>query len=135
MKLTGAAILVFRSSTSLQAAPAAYPYRSAAEGSFHRQRGSRTSRTAMGIQIVVGDGEPIGAALRRLKKRVEREGVAWERRWHTYFVDDTEIRRAKQFRKRFKTREAALVARITAGLSGPALHAAKVEFWRRTGKP
>ena len=30
MKLTGAAILVFRASTSLQAAPAAYPYRSAA---------------------------------------------------------------------------------------------------------
>src|SRR5262245_14754004 len=32
LNLTGAAILVFRASTSLQAAPAAYPYRSAAEG-------------------------------------------------------------------------------------------------------
>ena len=34
MKLTGAAILVFRASTSLQAAPAAYPYRSPREGRF-----------------------------------------------------------------------------------------------------
>jgi hypothetical protein len=41
----------------------------------------------------------------------------------------------KRFRKRFKAREAALVARMAAGLSGPALDEAKAEFWRRTGKP
>ena len=89
----------------------------------------------MGVRVVVGYGEPIGAALRRLKKRAEREGVAREVRWHAEFVGGTELRRAKRFRKRFKAREAALVARMAAGLSGPALDAAKAEFWRRTGKP
>jgi small subunit ribosomal protein S21 len=89
----------------------------------------------MGVRVVVGDGELIGAVLRRLKKRVEREGVAREIRWHVSFIDGTELRRAKAFRKRFKTREAALVARMAAGLSGPALAEAKAEFWRRTGKP
>jgi small subunit ribosomal protein S21 len=89
----------------------------------------------MGARVVVGDGEPVGAALRRLKKRVEREGVAWEVRRRSYFVGGTELRRAKEFRKRFKAREAALVARMAAGLSGPALDAAKAAFWRRTGKP
>ena len=89
----------------------------------------------MNVRIVVGDGEPIGAALRRLKKRVEREGVAWERRWHTHFVGGTELRRAKQFCKRYKAREAALLARMAAGLTGPALDEAKSEFRRRSGKP
>ncbi len=56
-------------------------------------------------------------------------------RRRSYFVGGTEMRRAKAFRKRFKAREAALVARMTAGLSGPALDAAKTGFWRRTGKP
>jgi small subunit ribosomal protein S21 len=89
----------------------------------------------MGVRVVIGESEPVGAALRRLKKRVEREGLAWEMRRRSYFVGGTELRRAKQFRKRFKAREAALVARMAGGLSGPALDAAKAEFWRRTGKP
>lgn len=83
----------------------------------------------------VGEREPIGAALRRLKKEAERAGVVRELRWHAYFVNGTERRRAKRFRKRFKAREAALVARMAERLSGPALDAAKAEFWRRTGKP
>ena len=49
--------------------------RSAAEGSFNRHPVSRTRCTAMGVRIVVGEGEPIGLALRRLKKQLEREGV------------------------------------------------------------
>ena len=102
---------------------------------FHRRRVSRTRRTAMGVRVVVGEREPIGVALRRLKKQAERAGVPRELRMHAEFVGGTEQRRAKRFRKRFKAREAALVAKMAAGLSGPALDAAKAEFWRRTGKP
>jgi ribosomal protein S21 len=89
----------------------------------------------MGVRVVVGEGEPVELSLKRLKKQLERAGVPGEMRWRVYFVDGTEVRRAKRFRKRFRTREAALVARMTAGLTGPALAAAKAEFWRRTGKP
>ncbi|MCE9562444.1 MAG: 30S ribosomal protein S21 [Planctomycetes bacterium] len=89
----------------------------------------------MGVRIKVAERETIGQALRRFKSQLEREGVAWELRRRGCFVDATEIRRAKQFQKKFKTRKAALLARISAGLSGPALDAARTEFWRRTGKP
>jgi ribosomal protein S21 len=70
----------------------------------------------MGVRVVVGDGEPIGMALRRFRKRVEEEGVVWEVRRRTYFVSNTELRRAKQFRKRFKSRRANLLARLETGL-------------------
>ena len=89
----------------------------------------------MGVRILVGEREPIEAALRRFKKQVERAGVPHEVRRHAHFVDGTELRREKRFRGRFKTREAALHARIAAGLTGPALDEAKAGFWRRTGKP
>jgi ribosomal protein S21 len=89
----------------------------------------------MGVRVVVGESESIGLALRRLKKQLERAGVPGEMRRQGHFVDGTEIRRAKRFRKRFKAREAALLARMAAGLTGTALDEAKAEFWRRTGKP
>ena len=89
----------------------------------------------MGVRVVVAEGETVGAALRRLKKQAERAGVSWEVRRRSYFVGGTELRRAKRFRKRFKAREAALLARMAGGLTGPALAEAKAEFWRRTGKP
>jgi ribosomal protein S21 len=89
----------------------------------------------MGVRVMVGEREPIGLALRRLKKQLERAGVPGEVRRHVSFVDGTEIRRAKRFRKRFRSREAALLARMALGLTGPALDEAKAEFWRRTGKP
>ena len=52
-----------------------------------------------------------------------------------HFVRTTDRRRAKAFRKRFQAWKAALLARVTEGLSGPALDAAEAEFRRRTGKP
>ncbi len=85
----------------------------------------------MGVRIVVAEGEPIGLALRRFKKRVEREGGFWEMRRRAYFVDGTQIRRAKRFQKRFKTRKTMLVAQM----AGESLAEARAEFWRRTGKP
>ncbi len=89
----------------------------------------------MGVRIVVAEGKPIGLALRRFKKMVEREGVAWEIRRRAYFVDGTEVRRAKRFRKRFKTREAVLVAQMAGELPVASLAAARVKFWMQTGKP
>jgi ribosomal protein S21 len=89
----------------------------------------------MGVRVVVGEREPIGLALRRFNKQLERAGVPGAMRRDVHFVEGTGIRRAKQFRTRFRAREAALLARMAAGLTGPALDAAKAEFWRRTGKP
>jgi small subunit ribosomal protein S21 len=89
----------------------------------------------MGVRVVVGEREPIGAALRRFKKQLEWEGVPLETRRRAYFVDGTEIRRAKRFRKRFKAREAVLVAQMAGELPVASIAEAQREFWRRTGKP
>jgi len=89
----------------------------------------------MGVRIVVVDGESIGAALRRFKKQVERAGVTWEVRWQSYFVRHTEVRRAKAFRKRFKTRKAALLSVLAGRPTVESAEKARAEFWRRSGKP
>ncbi|WP_197740646.1 30S ribosomal protein S21 [Tuwongella immobilis] len=81
------------------------------------------------------DSEPVEAALRRLKKQLDREGVLWELRRRSFFVNGTERRRAKAFRKRFKTRMAALIAQRNAGMSQSAIAQANAAFWQRTGKP
>jgi ribosomal protein S21 len=65
----------------------------------------------MGIRIVVAEREPIALALRRFKKLLERHGVAWEMRRRVYVADPTQVRRAKQFKKRFKARLATLMAK------------------------
>jgi ribosomal protein S21 len=88
----------------------------------------------MGVRIVVGECEAIELALHRFKRQVERHGVTWEVRRRSHFINNTSWRRAKTFRKRFKTREAALQAQIAAGWSGPKLDKATCTFWRRTGK-
>ncbi len=89
----------------------------------------------MSVRVVVGDGEPIGAALRRFKKQTERAGMPWELRRRVYFVRGTEVRRAKEFRKRFKAREATLQAQMSGELPVASVAEARAEFWRRTGKP
>ncbi|MGP0069033.1 MAG: hypothetical protein ACLQGP_36210 [Isosphaeraceae bacterium] len=50
------------------------------------------------------------------------------------FIDGTQVRRATRFRKRFKTREAVLVAQISGKLPVASIAGARAEFWRRTGK-
>ena len=82
---------------------------------FLPNRGFWGYRVIMGARVVVRDGEPIEAVLRRFKKRVEREGVAWEMRRRASYVRGTDERRAKGFRKRFKAREATFVARRASG--------------------
>jgi small subunit ribosomal protein S21 len=89
----------------------------------------------MGIRMRLHDGEPIGQALRRFKKLLARHGQIWEQRWHVHFVPATQIRRAKQFQKRFKARRATLLAQRAGEQPVASITEAAAEFWRRTGKP
>src|SRR5262245_39614790 len=75
---------------------------------FHRHRVSRTRRTGMGVRVVVGDGEPLGKALRRLKKLVAQQ----RRRRADYFIPQTEIRRAKAYRRAVLSRQETMLAKL-----------------------
>ena len=84
---------------------------------------------------MVGEGEPVGLALRRFKKLLERQGVAWEVRRRMYFAAPTQARRAKRFQKRFKARKATLLAQRAGEQPVSSLTEATEAFWKRTGKP
>jgi small subunit ribosomal protein S21 len=88
----------------------------------------------MAVRIVVRDREPIGLALRRFKKQMERQGVSWEMRRRKYFADATQIRRAKQFKKRFKARKATLLKQMAGEQPVVSLPEAKAVFRERRGK-
>jgi small subunit ribosomal protein S21 len=89
----------------------------------------------MGVRIVLADKEQIGQALRRFKKQLQREGVNWETMRRLAFLKPTQIRRAKEFQKRFKARKATLVAKM-AGEQPSAISTPELieTFWERTGK-
>ena len=89
----------------------------------------------MGVRIVLAEREPIGLALMRFKKLLERQGAAWEMRRRTYFSDLTQARRAKRFQKRFKARKATLLAQTAGEQPVSSLTEATTAFWNRTGKP
>jgi small subunit ribosomal protein S21 len=50
----------------------------------------------MGLRMRVHDREPIGAALRRFKKLVERSGMKGEVRAHEYYEKPCDLRRRKE---------------------------------------
>ena len=50
----------------------------------------------MGLRMRVHDREPIGAALRRFKKLVERSGMKRALRAHEYYEKPCEARRRKE---------------------------------------
>lgn len=89
----------------------------------------------MAVRIVVVEGEPISKALRRLKKKLECSGSAWEARRRRHVIDQTQERRAKQFKKRFKARQATLLAQRTGEQPVASLKEATTRFWKQTGKP
>jgi ribosomal protein S21 len=89
----------------------------------------------MGVRIVVGEGEPIGLALKRFRQLLEDQGVTSEMRRRAYFADSTQARRAKRFRKRFKARKATILAQRAGEQPVLSLTEASVAFWKRTGKP
>jgi small subunit ribosomal protein S21 len=59
----------------------------------------------------VHDREPIGAALRRFKKLVERSGVQKELRAHQYYEKPCEQRRRAESRKQRAARKALAPSR------------------------
>ena len=50
----------------------------------------------MSVEIKIRKGEPIERALRRLKKRLDREGVIRDVRSKRYFEKPSEVRRRKK---------------------------------------
>jgi small subunit ribosomal protein S21 len=62
----------------------------------------------MGLRMRVHDREPIGAALRRFKKLVERSGLKGELRAHQYYEKPCEERSRKEARRLSTIRKAAL---------------------------
>ena len=85
--------------------------------------------------MTLAEGEQIGLALRRFKKLLERDSSIRELRDHVYFIPATQVRRAKRFRRRFKTRKAALHALMAEKQSARVIAAALAAFWKRSGKP
>ena len=65
----------------------------------------------MGVKIVVGEREPIGLALRRFRKLLERNFIVYEMRQNRWFTTATEIRRKKEHRKCRKSRLATQLAK------------------------
>lgn len=62
----------------------------------------------MGLRMRVHDREPIGAALRRFKKLVERSGMKKELRAHEYYEKPCEARTRKEAKRRSTIRKAIL---------------------------
>jgi small subunit ribosomal protein S21 len=60
----------------------------------------------MPLRMRVHDREPIGAALRRFKKLLERSGVTRELRKRKYYEKPCETRRRATLRKRAAIRKA-----------------------------
>ncbi len=89
----------------------------------------------MGVRIVVWDGEPISQARRRFRKKLEISGALWEARRRAYPADPAQERRAKRFQKRFKARQATLLAQHVGEQPVVSVTKAMARFWARTGKP
>jgi small subunit ribosomal protein S21 len=65
----------------------------------------------MGLRMRVHEREPIGAALRRFKKLVERSGLKGEMRAHEYYEKPSETRRRQAVRRIKAIRKAATTPR------------------------
>ena len=62
----------------------------------------------MPLRMRVHDREPIGMALRRFKKLLERSGIQKEVRKRKYYEKPCEVRRRAQMRKQSAIRKAQL---------------------------
>ena len=62
----------------------------------------------MGLRMRIHDKEPIGQAMRRFKKLIERSGMQKELRAHQYYEKPCELRRRAMMRK-IKTARKALL--------------------------
>jgi small subunit ribosomal protein S21 len=60
------------------------------------------------LRMRVHDKEPIGAALRRFKKLIERSGMQKELRAHQHYEKPSEVRRRARIRKEKTARKGRL---------------------------
>jgi small subunit ribosomal protein S21 len=65
----------------------------------------------MGLRMRVHEREPIGAALRRFKKLIERSGMNRAQREHAYYEKPSEARRRKESRRIKAIKKAASMPR------------------------
>lgn len=65
----------------------------------------------MPLRMRVHDREPIGLALRRFKKLLERSGLIKELRQHKHYEKPCEVRRREMLRKQSAIRKAKLKPR------------------------
>ena len=63
----------------------------------------------MPLRMRVHDREPIGAALRRFKKLLERSGLTKELRTRKYYVKPCEARRRAELRKQSAIRKGKML--------------------------
>ena len=70
----------------------------------------------MGVRIEVGEGEPIGKALRRFKQLVERAGIRYQWGRHRFRLKPCEERRHKRGNKKIRACQAARRKRRELGL-------------------
>jgi small subunit ribosomal protein S21 len=64
----------------------------------------------MGLRMRVHDKEPIGLALRRFKKLIERSGIQKELRAHQHYEKPSEARRRAEVRRLKSARKARMQA-------------------------
>ncbi len=64
----------------------------------------------MSLRMRIHDREPIGLALRRFKKLLERSGLTKELRKHKYYEKPCEVRRRDKLRKENAIRKAKIKA-------------------------
>jgi small subunit ribosomal protein S21 len=65
----------------------------------------------MGLRMRVHEREPIGAALRRFKKLIERSGMKRDLRAHEYYEKPSEAKRRKEAQKIKAIKKAASMPR------------------------
>ena len=71
-----------------------------------RLRGKEGSEELMSLRMRVHDREPIGMALRRFKKLLERSGLTKELRKRKHYEKPCELRRRAKLRKQSAIRKA-----------------------------
>src|SRR5262249_35039545 len=73
---------------------------------FARPGAPRPKGGPMPLRMRVHDREPIGAALRRFKKLIERSGIQKDLRAHQHYEKPSELRRRSRLRKEKSARKA-----------------------------
>jgi len=89
----------------------------------------------MGIRIYCDGRLPIQVTLKRFKKRQEQARFFWEMRRREAYLDKTQVRRTKEFKRRLKARKQELDRQLAMTPSAQKRKELLAEFQRKRGKP